>query len=164
MCRVTFFRPGPRCLGPQTSEPSTMNLQRVCQRTRLQCIDNGNHGVLHGSSLPEGIAPRHDPRSFFWCLQCYGGSQPRPSVSFLPLFIVVLLFLNGVSWVGTCPISPSLQLLEVVVKAEKYGYVRHKALNAVMAAFPSDISIFFAVPFCFSTFPVPWNDLECHYQ
>ena len=127
-------------------------------------MDNGNHGVLHGSSLPEGIAFRHDPGSFFWCLWWDGGSQPRLSVSFPSLFIVIFLLLNGVPWVGTCPISPPLQLLGVVVKAEKHGYVRHKALNAVMAAFPSNISIFSTVPFCFSTFPVPWNDLECHYQ
>ena len=65
---------------------------------------------------------------------------------------------------GTCPISPPLQLLGVVVKIEKHGYVRHKALNVVMAAFPSNISIFSVVPLCFNTFLVPWNDLECHYQ
>ena len=93
-----------------------------------------------------------------------GGLSPHLSVSFPSLFIVVSFFLNRVPWVGTCPISPFLQLLGVVVKAEKHGYVRHKALNAVMTVFPSDISIFFSVPFCFSTFLVPWNDLECHYQ
>jgi len=38
-------------------------------------MDNGNHGVLHGSSLSEGIAPRHNPGSFFWCLWCDGGSH-----------------------------------------------------------------------------------------
>ena len=65
---------------------------------------------------------------------------------------------------GTCPISPPLQLLGVVVEVEKYGYVRHKALNEIMAAFPSDISIFSVVLFGFSTFSVPWNNLECHYQ
>ena len=52
----------------------------------------------------------------------------------------------------------------VVVKAEKHGYDRYKALNAIMAAFPLEISIFSAVPFCFSIFPILWNDLECHYQ
>ena len=86
------------------------------------------------------------------------------SVSLHSLFIVVSFFLNGVPRVGTCPISHSIQLLEVVVKAKKHGYVKHKALNAIMAAFPSDISIFSVVIFCFSTFPVLWNDLECHYQ
>ena len=79
-------------------------------------------------------------------------------------FIVFSFLLNLVSSADTCPISPFLQLLRVVVKAEKYGYVRYKALNAIMAAFPSNISIFSIVLFCFSTFPVPWNDLECHYQ
>ena len=118
-------------------------------------MSNGNHIVLHGSSLLEGIAPQHDPGSSFWCLWCDGGSQPRPSVSLPSLFIVVSSFLNGVHWVGTCPISLFLQLLEVIVKAEKYGCVRHKALSAVMEAFPSNISIFSAVLFYFSIFPVP---------
>ena len=70
---------------------------------------------------------------------------------------------SGVSG-GTCPISPPLQLLGVVVKVEKHGYVRYKVLNAIMAAFPLDISIFSVVLFCSSPFTVLWNDLECHYQ
>ena len=52
----------------------------------------------------------------------------------------------------------------MVVKAEKHGYVRHKTLNEIMAAFPSDISILSVVLLYFSTFSVPWNDLKCHYQ
>ena len=71
--------------------------------------------------------------------------------------------LNGVPKVGTCPISPSLQLLGVVVRTEKYGRVRHKALNAIMAAFPLDTFVFSVVLFCFSTFPALWNNIECHY-
>ena len=55
----------------------------------------------------------------------------------------------GVPWVGTFPISPPLQLLGVVVKAEKHGYVRHKALNVMIAAFPLDISLFSVVLFYF---------------
>ena len=93
-----------------------------------------------------------------------GGVSASLSVSFHSLFIVVSFLLNGVPKIGTCPISPLFQLLGVVVKAEKHGYVRHKTLNAIMTAFPSDISIFSVVLFCFNTFPVPWNDLECHYQ
>ena len=77
------------------------------------------------------------------------------SVSLHPFFIVVFFLLNGVLRVGTCPISPSLQLLGVVVKAEKYHCVRHKPLNVIMTAFTSDISIFFIVLFCFSTFLAP---------
>ena len=49
----------------------------------------------------------------------------------------------------------------MVVKVEKHGYVRYKVLNAIMAAFPLDISIFSVVLFYLSTFPVPWNDPEC---
>ena len=82
--------------------------------------------------------------------------------SFLP-FIVVSFLLNGVPRVGTCPISLSLQLLGVIVRIEKYGSVRHKALNAIVAAFPLDASIFSIVFFCFSAFPAPWNDMDCCY-
>ena len=128
-------------------------------------MDNGDHGVLYGPSLLERIGPWRNPRSFFWCLWCVrGGFSTLLSVSLHSLFIVVSFLLNGVPRVGTCPISPSLQLLRMVVKTKKYGYVRHKALNAIMVAIPSDISIFSVVLFCFSTFPLPWNDLECYYQ
>ena len=75
-----------------------------------------------------------------------GGGSP-PFVSLYSPFIVILFLLNGVSRVGTYPISPSLQLLEVVVRTEEYGRVRHKALNAIMAAFPLDASIFSVVFF-----------------
>ena len=117
-----------------------------------------------GLSLPERIGPRYDLKSFSWCLWCVQGVSTPSSISLHSIFIVVSFPLNGVPRVGACPISPSLQLLGVVVKVEKHGYVRHKALNAIMAAFPSDISVFSVVLFCFSTFPIPWNDLECHYQ
>ena len=95
-------------------------------------------------------------------LVCWGG--PLLSVSLYSLFIVVFFLLNGVPRVGTCPISPSFQLLGVIVRTEKYGCVRHKALNAIMATFPLNASIFSVVFFCPSPFIVPWNDLECHYQ
>jgi len=65
-----------------------------------------------------------------------GGLRPVPFVSFYSLFIVVFFFLYGVPRVGTCPIRPSLQLLGVVVRTEKYDRVRYKALSAIMAAFP----------------------------
>ena len=99
---------------------------------------------------------------------CWGGGgrglSPTLSISLHSLFIVVSLLLNEVPKVGTYPISPSFQLLGVVVKEEEYGCVRHRARNAIMAAFPSDTSIFFVFLFCFNTFPILWNDLECHYQ
>ena len=91
----------------------------------------------------------------------WGVSTPPPSVSLYSLFIGVSFLLNGAPRVGTCPISPSFQLLGVVVRTEKYGRVRHKALNAIMTAFSLDT---FVVLFCFSTFPAPWGDRECHYQ
>ena len=90
-----------------------------------------------------------------------GGLRPASSASLYSPFIVVFFLLNGVPRVGTCPISPSLQLLGVVVRTEKYGRVRHKALNAIMAAFPLNTLV---VLFCFSTFPAPWDDRECHYR
>ena len=92
------------------------------------------------------------------------GLSPALSISLYSLFIVVLFLLNGVPGVHTYPISPYLQLLGVVVKTEKYDRVRHKALNAIIVAFPLDTSVFSVVLFCFSVFPALWNDMECHYQ
>ena len=77
------------------------------------------------------------------------------------LFIAVFFLLNGILRVGICSISPSFQLLGVVVRTEKYSRVRHKALNAIMAAFPLNT---FVVLFCFSTFPALWDDRECYYR
>ena len=65
-----------------------------------------------------------------------GGGRIPPSVSLYSLFIVIFSLLNGVPKVGICPISLYLQLLGMVVRTEKYGSIRHKALNAVKAAFP----------------------------
>ena len=93
-----------------------------------------------------------------------GGLSPASSISLSSLFIVVSFFLNGVPGVGVCPISPSLQLLAVVVKTEKYGRVKYKALNAIMTAFPLDTSVFSVVIFCFSAFPTLWNDMEYYYR
>ena len=93
-----------------------------------------------------------------------GISAPASSVSLYSLFIVVSFFLNGVLGVGACPISPSLQLLGMVVRTEKYGRVRHKALNTIMTAFPLGTSAFSVVLFCFSVFPALWNDMECYYR
>ena len=75
-------------------------------------------------------------------------------LSLYPLFIVVSFLLNGVLRIGTCLISPPLQLLGVVVKAKKHGYVRHKALNEIMELFPltfpfSLLSFFALVLFLF---------------
>ena len=97
-------------------------------------------------------------------LVCLGGLCPTPSVSLYSIFIVVSFLLNGVPGVGACPINPSLQLLGVVVRTEKYDRIRHRALNAIMTAFPLDTSVFSVVLFCFSAFPTLWNDMECHYQ
>ena len=98
-------------------------------------MNNDHQGIPHGPSLTERIGPWQDPRSFFWCFSCVEGS-PSPLFLFTPFFIVVFLLLNGVPRVGTCPISLYLQLLGVVVSTEQYGCVRHKALNAIKAAFP----------------------------
>ena len=90
-----------------------------------------------------------------------GGLRPTSSASLYSPFIVVSFLLNGVLRVGSCPISPSLQLLGVVVRTKKYGCVRHKTLNAIMTAFPLNTLV---VLFYFSTFPAPWDDRECHYR
>ena len=93
----------------------------------------------------------------------WGISAPILSISLYSLFIVVFFLLNGVPRVGTCPVSPFLKLLGVIVRTEKYGRVRHKALNTIMAAFPLDTSVFSVVLFCFSVFLALWNDMERHY-
>ena len=77
------------------------------------------------------------------------GIHPLPFVSLYSPFIVVFLLLIGVLRVGTCPIRPYLQLLGVVVRKEKYGCVRHKALNTIKAAFPCTLSFYLS---SFSTF------------
>ena len=105
-------------------------------------MDNGHHSILQGPSFPGEITHWHGLGSFFWCLWCDEGSPPRLFVSLFPLFIVVSFFLNGVPKVGTCPINLSLQLLGVVVRTEKYGFIKHKALNAIVTAFPLDVSVF----------------------
>ena len=83
---------------------------------------------------------------------CWGVPPPPLSVSLYSIFIVISFLLNGAPRVGTCPISPSFQLLGVVVRTERYGCVRHKTLNVIIAAFPFNT---FIVLFCFSTFPAP---------
>ena len=106
------------------------------------------------------------PRSgepFLVPLVCWGVPPPPPNVSLYSLFFFIVVFfsLNGAPRAGTRPISPSLQLVGVVVRAEKYSRVRSKALNAIMTAFPLNA---FVVLSCVSTFPAPWNDRECHYR
>ena len=81
-------------------------------------------------------------------LVCWGFSPP-PLFLFTPLLQSFFLLLTGVPRVGTCPIRPYLQLLEVIVRTEKYGCVRHKALNTIKAAFPSTLSFYLSF---FSTF------------
>ena len=78
-------------------------------------------------------------------------------------FIVISFLLNGVPRVGTCPINLSLQLLGVVVRSEKYGSVRHKALSTIVTAFPLDVFIISVVFSCFVAFPILWNNMECCY-
>ena len=81
-------------------------------------------------------------REAFPGLPCTLGGEAPFSISLYPLFIIVSFLLNGVPRVGTCPINLSLQLLRVVVRSEKYGSVRHKALNAIEATFSLDVSVF----------------------
>ena len=89
-----------------------------------------------------------ESEEFSWCFRCVGGST-LPFVSLYSPFIVVFLLLTGVPMIGTCPIRPYLQLLGVVVRAEKYGRVRHRALNTIKAAFPYTLSFYLL---SFSTF------------
>ena len=93
-----------------------------------------------------------------------GGLHSAFSVSLYSLFIVDFFLLNGVPRVGVCPIRHSLQLLGVVVRTGKYGYIRHKVMNAIMAVFSLDPSLFSAVLSCYSIFPALWYDIVCHYK
>ena len=131
-------------------------------------MNNGHHGTLYDQGKADRIHQRGSVLATVWgafsfrCLWCVWGSPPPPppSVSLYSLFIVVSFLLNGAPRIGTCPINPSFQLLGVVVRTERYGRVRHKAPNVIMTAFPFNT---FIVLFCFSTFPAPWDDRECHY-
>ena len=127
-------------------------------------MDNCHHGVLRTECFREDWSSARSKELFLVPLVCWGSPRPFLSVSLYSLFIVVFFLLNGVLRVGICPISLSLQLLGVVVRTEKYGRIRHKALNAIMAAFPLDTSVFSVILFYFSAFPALWNDMECHYQ
>ena len=111
------------------------------QRARLYRMNNNHHGALYDQVetnwlYQRGLVLITVWGVFFDASGVLGGLLPTLSVSLYSLFIVVSFFLNGVPRVGTCPISPSLQLLGVVVRTEKHGCVKHKALNAIMAAFP----------------------------
>ena len=97
---------------------------------------------------PEKIGPRRGLGGpFFDASGVLGGLCPALSVSLYSFFIVVFFFLNGVPKLGTCPISPFFQLLGVVVRTGKYGRVRHRALNAIMAAFSLRHFPFLRCPF-----------------
>ena len=126
-------------------------------------MKNDHHSVSHGPSLPKEISPQYDSRSLSRPPSPVGGKKPPFCFSFSP-FIVILCFLNRAPRVGICPICLSLQLLGVVVSVERYGSVRHQALNALVAASPLDVFILSVVFSCFSAFPVLWNDMECRYR
>ena len=78
---------------------------------------------------------------------------PLSCFSLLP-FIIVSSILNRIPRVGTCPINFSFQLLGVVVGIEKYGSVRHEALNTIVTAFPLDVLLLSVVFSYFIAFPV----------
>ena len=104
-------------------------------------MNNSHHGALYDQVGTDWLHQRGLILVTVWrvfsdAFGVLGGLCPALSVSLYSLFIVVFFFLNGVSRLGTCPISPFFQLLGVVVRTEKYGRVRHKTLNAIMATFP----------------------------
>ena len=101
-------------------------------------------GIIWGASL-------NLPRLLGPLLSCF---------SLLP-FIVVSSFLNRIPRVGTCPISFSLQLLGVFVGTEKYGFVRHEALNTIVTTFPLDVFLLSVVFSYFIAFPILWDNMEC---
>ena len=127
-------------------------------------MNNGYHGALYDQIEADRIHQRGLVLATVWgaffdASRVLGGLRSTLSVSFYFLFIVVSFLLNGAPRVGTCPISPSLQWLGVVVRTEKYGHVMRMALNARMTAFPLNTFVVFS---CFSTLPTLWDDRECH--
>ena len=115
-------------------------------------MNNGHHGALYDQIEADRIPQRELVLATVWgaffdASGVLGGLRPALSVSLYSLFIVVSFLLNGVPGVGVCPISPSLQLLGVVIRTEKYGRVRYKALNAIMTVFPLDTFVFSIVLF-----------------
>ena len=77
---------------------------------------------------------------------CYksGTQVPPPGSLFFFLFSSILYYLPSISTVhvqiqidsaNTCPISPSLKSLGVVVKAKKHGSVSCRTFNVIVAAF-----------------------------
>ena len=118
-------------------------------------MNNGHRGALYNQVETDWIHQRELILVTVWgaFFDASGvlGGLPSPSLS-VSLFIVISFLLSGAPRVGTCPVSPSFQLLGVVVRTKGYGRVRHKTLNAIMAVFPFNT---FIVLFCFSTFPAP---------
>ena len=82
----------------------------------------------------------------------FSGVSPLLAPSFcsslLPFYSCFSL-LTGVPRVGICPILPYLQLLGMVIRTEKYGCVRHKALSTIEVAFLCTHSFYLS---SFSTF------------
>ena len=101
------------------------------QRVGLRYVNDDHQGIPHGPTEKIWSLARSE-ELFLVPLVCWG--SPPFLFLFTPLFIVIFLLLTGVFKVGTCPISPYLQLLGIVVRTEKYGCVRHRALNAIKAA------------------------------
>ena len=87
-------------------------------------------------------------------LSCSGSRSPPQIASYPPFYTSFLPPPNihvqiQIHCADTCPISLSPKLLGVVVKAEKLGSVRYRALNAIVAAFP----------YIFSSFPLSFSVL-----
>ena len=109
-------------------------------------MTNDQHSISHGPSLTEKIWSSAGSEELFLVSPlCW----PPLLVPLYSPFIVVFLFLTGVPRVGTCPIRPYLQLLGMVVRTEKYGCVKHKALSKIEVAFPCTHSFYLS---SFSTF------------
>ena len=137
-------------------------------------MNNNNLGVLHGSSLPEKIAPRHDPGSFFRCLWWDGGSPPAPF--HLPLLPFYSSFLPP-EW-GPWGRYLSHQPLPLVVgsgcKDREVWLCQAQGTECYNGSLslrhfrflrcPFLLQCFSLSFFCFSAFPTLWNDMECHYQ
>ena len=133
-------------------------------------MNRGHHGALYDQIEAGRIHQRGSVfttvwGAFFGASRVLGG--PPPCLSFFPFFFFFFFLqqfsFSSIGLLGQVPVPSALpsQLLGVVVRIEKYGHVRSKALNAIMTVFPLNA---FVVLSCVSTFPAPRNDKECHYR
>ena len=159
---VRFLRPGPRCSEPQTSEPNTMNLQRVGQRAGLRRVNDNHQGVPHGPSLTEKIQSSARSEELF---------SGASSVLGIPPF--VSLYSPFYSRFPPPDRGPqgrylSHQPLPSVVgsgcKDREVWLCQAKSTECNKGSLPLDASVLSVISLYFSAFPALQNDPQSPYR